>query len=463
MQISLTRIFLALLILLLGGLPGGAGHAAVKEPHVVSVVVSQTKIVPGGELVMQATVRNTTNITIPLGLRVDLRDQGDQRVGTSQTKREVLLPGDEKRVFFRFFAPGDMGRYSVRLVVMTKDFKRNMLTGEPVFHAPFEVGDGPPTIAAMMGPGQGGAGGRAPNYTPPAGLRFERPDLVWENFRINPPALVLGEPLHIRADLRNVGGDVARKLEVSLDYFNTGQPNRITALSTSNVTMLAPGEKIELEFEAVLPSDTTLGEYKVMLTADAKDEVHEAEEANNRVVSGSSFSVSHVKLIFPEPDYTFEESGLFLFRWDSLRYNEFKVQVGTDPRFSEPETFFDIPQGQKWTRQKEVVPLEGELPAMGRGLMEKAKASVLYWRIRAKNSETGQTWNTETRKFTIMPSKKPVEEVPEEETSTPQAAPQTSPQTAPPKAPKGTPTAPPTGGQSNPTGPETPAPQPVGQ
>ena len=87
--------------------------------------------------------------------------------------------------------------------------------------------------------------------------------------------------------------------------------------------------------------------------------------------------------------------------------------MGIDPAFRETENFFDLPQGDKWTKDKEIVPLEGELPAMAQGLMEKDNSRKLYWRVTARDSKTKKKGVSRVFQFTIKPEKaEPPEETP---------------------------------------------------
>jgi CARDB len=389
--------------------------------NVRAMVLSETRIAPAAQQLFQVTLANTNKQAIGAGLKVELRDDHDRRVGSPITRKVVLPAKDEERYLFTFHVPELLGDYAVRFEVLTEDFKAPLIPGGPVFFSPFAVGQGPPRPrpASVQQP----ARATAPNFLPPSGLRFERPDLLWESLTVTPRSLLVGEPLRIKADLRNVGGDIARNAQVRVTYFNTRTPNRSEPVSETTVQILAPGEKLEMEFETVLPDDALLGEYRVTLNADATDTVEETDENNNQVTT-DVIRLTRIKLIFPEANYVFEEQGLFLFRWDSLRFNEFKVQVGTDPTFGDPANFFDLPQGEKWSHEKEVVPLEGELPAMAQGLMVKTGSNRLYWRVAARDSKTGRTDFSEILPFTITPEPKPKETAPP---ATPQGGPAMQP------------------------------------
>jgi hypothetical protein len=162
---------------------------------------------------------------------------------------------------------------------------------------------------------------------------------------------------------------------------------------------LAPGEKIEMEWEFKFPEEALLGEYRVVLEAQATAGTPEQNVADNRLVSERAVQLNNIRLVFPDPGYLFEEAGLFLFRWESKLYDEFKVQVGVDPNFEDAGRFFDIPQGEKWTRDQEIVPLEGELPGMAKGLMERENSRIAHWRVMGRKAD--RTGYSRVQAFTI--------------------------------------------------------------
>ena len=408
-------------LLVLAALPLAALPAMAQDGRNINVramVLAETRIAPGAQQLFQVTLANTNKTAVTAGLRTELRDDRDRRVGSPMTRQVTLPAKDEERFLFKFRVPEGAGDYAVRFEVLTADFKEPLIPGAPVFFSPFVVGAGRPAprpAAAMQQ-----ARIAAPSFLPPSGLAFERPDLLWENVTLSPRSLLLGETLHIKADLRNVGGDLARNVQVKVTYASTRTPNRAEPISETVVQALAPGEKLEMEFETVLPDESLLGEYRITLVTDATDSVDELDESNNQVTT-EAIRLTRIKQIFPESGYAFEEQGLFLFRWDSLRFDEFKVQVGTDAAFVDQSNFFDLPQGEKWTKEKEIVPLEGELPAMAQGLLEKSGSNRLYWRVEGRDSKTGRNGFSDTLSFTITPEPKPKE-------TPPPAMPQTAPQ-----------------------------------
>lgn len=409
-------------LLMLWGPPIGNAWAA--DPvEVVKLVLADREIAASGQQIVQVTLRSTTGRPVRAGLRVELRDERDARVGKNMDRVVQIGAGGEQREFFRFEVPNRFGKFTVRVEVFTPDFKGRLLTGSPVFFAPFTVGSQPgPGMAATRKthetpetpaePGKPVKPGKAgpPSFAVPKGLFFEKPDLVWENLDIEPPNLLVGEHLKIKADLRNVGGDIAHNVEVKVDYFNTRQPGRLFSVAKPTVQVLAPGDKVEMEFETVFPDDAALGDYKVQLLIDPANQIPETNKENNTLVSDAPIKLSIIKQVFPEPGYYFEQAGLFLFRWDSRRFDEFKVQVGTDPAFATAGSFFDIPQGEKWTKDREIVPLEGELPDMAVGLMQKAHADQLYWRVVGRSTTLGVQSVSQASPFSIRRSAKSTEE-----------------------------------------------------
>ena len=104
----------------------------------------------------------------------------------------------------------------------------------------------------------------------------------------------------------------------------------------------------------------------------------------------------------PTDKFTFEENGLFLFQWDSLAFSEFKIQVGVDEKFEDSGSYFDLPQGNRWIADKELVPLAGELPGMAMGLMRAKKKNQLFWRVIGRQA-SGKQAISGIRMFRITP------------------------------------------------------------
>ncbi len=236
----------------------------------------------------------------------------------------------------------------------------------------------------------------------PKKLEFDPPDLRWENLHVVPKHVLRGEKFRIRLDLINVGGDIVRNIKYQIDFYNVRLPRRRTAIAAQKVDILAPGETATREFEYSFPDDQLLGEYQIMASADPANLIKEIKETNNQMIS-DTIQLSDIKLLIPSDGFQFEETGLFLFQWDSLLFREFKLQIGIDDKFNDPSVYFDLPQGERWIADKELVPLSGELPTLAQGLMKTYKKSIVYWRVIGRKSD-GQQSNSDTRTFSIKQS-----------------------------------------------------------
>jgi hypothetical protein len=381
--------------------------AAQEGLEVVKMVLAEPELDPGAEQLVQVSLRNRSPRAVAAGLRVEVVSEDDRPAGIRRQRRVTVQGGAETRTFIRLKAPRRPGEYQVRLVVLTPNFAKALLVGAPKFFSPFVVaGEVPPESVSAAGPRAPGeperrAAFRRPAFRAKPGLEFEKPDLLWENFVVRPTGLLVGEALKIKAELRNVGGDIARGINVRATYINTRLPKRVLPLSSSVVDVLAPGEKIELEYEFRFPEDALLGNYRIVLDADSENQVAEADEENNRKATATPIRLSTILLVFPEDGFEFDQTGLFLFRWNSVKYDQFKVQVGTDPRFENKEDYFDLPQGEKWTQEQEIVPLAGELPGMLLGLMIRNDANTAYWRVVGRLEDTDKVGFSLPRPFKI--------------------------------------------------------------
>jgi len=372
---------------------------------VVKMVLAEPEIEPGGEQLVQISLRNRSGRAVRAGLRAEIRTRDNQATGIRGQRRVEVAAGSVRRVFLKLRVPKFAGEYHVRLVVLTPNFKQHLLTGKPEFASPFIVsGDAAPAPVTVPGEAgrSGGARAGVRSFKASGGLTFEKPDLLWENFLVTPAQLLVGETLKIKADLRNVGGDIARKIGVRSAYYNMRLPTRVLPVASSTVDLLAPGEKLEMEFEFRFPEDALLGDYQFFLEADHAKQVAESNEENNRESTARPIRVSTILLTFPEPGFSFDQTGLFLFRWKSALYNEFKVQVGTEASFESKDSFFDIPQGEKWARQQEVVPLPGEMPGMLLGLMMKDDATIAFWRVMGRVAGTSKVGFSKSMPFNII-------------------------------------------------------------
>ena len=404
MKAVITSCSLALL--LLTALWTGPAAAQSAGVEVQQLVLGETGLGSGDRQLVQVTLANTDAQPVTVGVRVEIRNRSRQRFGRPQTAQLRLGAKAEERVYFNFSAPDTQGSYVMKLEVTSPDYKHNILSGKPVFYAPFEVLSdqalarrvpAPDTQAAMRLPTPSAPA----TFAPPQGLMFESPDLLWENLNLNAPGILVGEPLKERAARVNEGGDIARDIIVRVESVNSRLPGTRQEIRETSVALLAPGDKIELEFEYQFPESTLLGEYNIILTADADDSVDELNEQNNRIETREPLRLSVIRLDFPPAGYHFEEAGLFLFRWDSKLHDEFKVQISTEETFEHAENIFAMPAGDKWTKDRELVPLAGELPGMARGLMIKNDTDTVYWRVLGRNAATGKLAHSQALPFTL--------------------------------------------------------------
>ena len=379
--------------------------AAQTRLEVVKVVLAEPEIEPGGEQLVQVSIRNRSLRAVSAGLRAEIRSRANQSTGIRGQRRIDLPAGVERRVFLRLRAPEAPGDYHVRLVVLTPDFRKHLLADKTEFTTPFVVsGDiAPARVTVSRDAGRRDTASKdVRGFKAAGGLQFEKPDLLWEKFTVSPASLLVGEILKIKAVLRNVGGDIARDIGVRSAYYNTRLPRRLLPVSSSTVKVLAPGEKLELEFEYRFPEDALLGDYQFFLEADPTRKVAESNERNNRETTARPIRVSTILQTFPEPGFSFDHTGLFLFRWKSALYNEFKVQLGTEASFEQDDRYFDLPQGEKWSKEQEVVPLPGELPGMMLGLMVKDDADIAYWRVMGRVAGTSRVGFSKALPFNII-------------------------------------------------------------
>ena len=218
--------------------------------------------------------------------------------------------------------------------------------------------------------------------------KFTPIDLVWESLH-TPVFTLIGEPMRLRAELRNVGGDLARGVEIEVQYVDERNPKRRANLSRTEVVALAPGEKVELEFSALLPLNTPTGRYVISLHADPRRVLREKRRKNNVAISSRPVRLSLIEQEFPRSGFVFEEHGLFVFRWRSRLFKEFRIEISAYKDFLDKKNIFQLPQGNLWIRDQEIIPLAGELPGMAHTLMRKTGVDTLYWRVVGRDEKTG--------------------------------------------------------------------------
>ena len=255
----------------LGAVPAAFGAESVE---VAAIVLSEQALEPGREQIVQVTLRNTAAGAASVGVRVTLNDKAGKSLD-KPLQRVVAVNGyDEQRVYFTLKAPRQSGEYRVQLGLFSPDFKRRLTAQEPAFYATFTVAARRPAVAAQppsssapqeAAPGPGAQKPSVRTFPAPPGLQFEAADLLWENIGVTPGNFLIGDTGRIRADLVNVGGDVARDVGVQVRYFNSRIPNKLESVADSTVAALAPGERIELEWEFKFPENGLLGEYRIVV------------------------------------------------------------------------------------------------------------------------------------------------------------------------------------------------------
>ncbi len=350
-----------------------------------------------GELqLIQAAVTNRGSRADQVGVEFDVHI-GDQS-STAKNFRRVysIAPQDTIRVLHDIVMD-QPGLYRVSVRLWDSKFQRVLVQTQAGEERRFLIASQSlvEEAEAQM------SGGGSPGSLRAVPLKFDPPDLRWESAQVIPKHALRDERLRIRLNLMNVGGDIVRGAMASVEYYNVRQPRRKTIIGTPSVNVMAPGEIVTFDLEYILPDDQLLGEYQIVAMIDPEGMVEELNENNNEIKS-NVIRLSDIKLLLPTEGFVFEENGLFLFQWDSLVFSEFKIQVGVDDKFEDSGAYFDLPQGNRWIADKEMVPLSGELPGMAMGLMKSLEKNKLFWRVIGRQS-SGRQSISEIRTFTINP------------------------------------------------------------
>ena len=345
---------------------------------------------------IQATVTNLSANAQPVSVEIVVKLDGEQQRKKSLHKHVVIPPFDLVRVLHDITLD-QIGVYRISVKLWTEKFRQVLVETKPGNERRFYIASKQDISLArnVMGSTEGGGVMRK--------LEFEPPDLRWESAQVIPKHILRGETMRMRLNLVNVGGDIIRDVRSKVEIFNTRQPRRRTVIATPLTLVMAPGEIVTYELEYVLSEDQLLGNYKIAATADPDNLLKEVKENNNKIES-DDLKLSDIKLLLPPENFIFEENGLFLFQWDSLAYGEFKIQVGVDEQFKDAGAYFDLPQGDRWIADKELVPLSGELPGMAMGLMESFERNQLHWRVIGRQA-SGRQAISEVRSFSIKPAK----------------------------------------------------------
>lgn len=345
---------------------------------------------------IQATVTNLSSEVQSVGIEIVVKLDGEQQREQSLRKRVMIPPFDLARVLHDIKLD-EVGVYRISVKLWSEKFRQVLLETKPGDERRFYIAS-EQDIALVRNAMGTSTGGDIMHK-----LEFEPPDLRWESAQVIPKHILRGETMRMRLNLMNVGGDIIRNVRSKVEIFNTRQPRRRTVVATPVTPVMAPGEVVTYELKYVLPEDQLLGVYKIAATADPDNLLKEVKENNNEIKS-DDLKLSDIKLLLPPENFMFEENGLFLFQWDSLAYGEFKIQVGVDKKFEDAGAYFDLPQGDRWIADKELVPLSGELPGMAMGLMESFEQNKLHWRVVGRQA-SGRQAISEIRSFTVKPAK----------------------------------------------------------
>ncbi len=343
---------------------------------------------------IQITLQNNLSKVVPAVVQVMVHREGD--LLTTLKKEQQLLPRSQVRSLFQYQIPQEGGEYQISAKLLDLETPENVIalskfaTNQRFYLLKqSELDRVKATEELRIAEGQ-----RIPQQ-----LKFDPPDLKWEQIHVFPKHVLRGEKLRLRVDLTNVGGDLARNVKSRVSFYNVRLPRRKTIIAEPAVDLLAPGETATFELEYTFPGDQILGEYKIEAVSDVRNLIPEIDEENN-ALSSELMQLSDIKLLLPPDKFSFEEEGLFLFQWDSITFREFKLQIGINKKFDDPNNYFELPQGGRWVSDKELSPLKGELPEMGIGLTKRFRTRTLYWRIVGRQSSGQQTHST-PREFTI--------------------------------------------------------------
>ena len=417
--IQLKLIFFGIIVLLLPSLSQASQSPRLK---IIAIVLSKTCPLPDGpdmsidspdsilksmsnpdcpkhgdNQLVQTAIANRGSTPKQVGVEIKIKVNAKELKTKRHRKVYTILAGDTARVLHEI-ALENTGRYQISVRVWDANFKRilvNTTTGDERYF--FIASPQDLEIAkTQLASGVVVSGKRI--ISP---LKFDPPDLRWESVQILPKHALRGEKLRLRLNLMNAGGDIVKDIAAKIQYYNVKQPMRKSVIAMPNTRVMAPGEIITFDLEYILPDDQLLGNYQIIATVDPENELEELKE-NNNITKSNVIKLSDIKLLLPTDKFSFEENGLFLFQWDSLAFSEFKIQVGVDEKFEDPGSYFDLPQGNRWIADKELIPLAGELPGMAMGLMRAKKKNQLYWRVIGRQA-SGRQAISGINRFSITP------------------------------------------------------------
>ncbi|MBC8259317.1 MAG: hypothetical protein H8E38_09895 [SAR324 cluster bacterium] len=378
-------------------LPDGPDMAIDSPDSIIKAVNNPDCPKLGDTQLIQTAVANQAATTKQVGVEIKIHVD-NQELKTKRFRKTYKIQAHDTVRILHDLEIEKTGRYQITVRIWDKKFNQILLktiTGDERFFfiaspkdieiATTQLATGVRVVGSLIAP-----------------LKFDPPDLRWEFVQVLPKHALRGEKLRLRLNLMNVGGDIVKDVVTKIQYYNVKQPMRKSVIAMPTTQVMAPGEIITYDMEYMLPEDQLLGKYQIIATVDPEDEIEELKEKNN-IAKSNVIRLSDIKLLLPTDKFSFEENGLFLFQWDSLAFSEFKIQVGVDEKFEDAGSYFDLPQGNRWIADKELVPLAGELPGMAMGLQRAREKNQLYWRVIGRQASGRQSISI-IRKFTIVPA-----------------------------------------------------------
>ena len=378
-------------------LPDGPDMAIDSPDSILKSVTNPSCPKLGDKQLIQTAIQNQGKFPKNAGIEITVNVDGTELKKKSHRKVYTIQAGDTAKVLHEIDLE-NTGRYQIAVRIWDSRFKRILLNTSSGDERLFYIASPQDVEVAKTHLASGVIVSGKRIISP---LKFDPPDLRWETVQVLPKHALRGEKLRLRLNLINAGGDIVQDVSTKVQYYNVKQPMRKSVIALPTARVMAPGEIITFDLEYTLPEDQLMGKYQIIATVDPENDIEELKEKNNEAKS-NVIKLSDIKLLLPSDKFTFEENGLFLFQWDSLAFSEFKIQVGVDKKFDDSGSYFDLPQGNRWIADKEMVPLAGELPGMAMGLMRAKEKNQLYWRVIGRQA-SGRQAISGIRKFTITP------------------------------------------------------------
>ena len=378
-------------------LPDGPDMTIDSPDSILKSVINPDCPKHGDTQLVQTAIANQAKFPTNVGVEIKVRVDGQELKKKRLRKVYTIQSSDTARVLHEIDLE-NTGIYQISVRIWDAQFKRILLNTTAGDERYFFIASPQDIEVANT---QLATGVRVSGKRIISPLKFDPPDLRWESVQVLPKHALRGEKLRLRLNLMNAGGDIVKDVTAKIQYYNVKQPMRKSIIAMPSAQVMAPGEIVTFDLEYILPDDQLLGKYQIAVTVDPENEIEELKEKNN-VAKSNVIRLSDIKLLLPTDKFTFEENGLFIFQWDSLAFSEFKIQVGVDEKFEDSGSYFDLPQGNRWIADKELVPLAGELPGMAMGLMRAKKKNQLFWRVIGRQA-SGKQAISGIHRFRITP------------------------------------------------------------